>query len=572
MKINKFKLSPAGKLTVILSLILTPITNSYSAEIEAAGNTYMRGNEHIPSVYNNPDGVSVINIAPPSEHGLSHNQYMEFHVNEHGVVFNNSLERVVKNGLTYDANLNLRGSPARVILNEVVGPNASVLAGHQDIVGIPADYILANANGISCQGCSFAPEFKNVTLAVGKVVTVRGDLRSIDTIGNANLLNVSNDRDDNNMADALTLIAPVISTNGHIKVKGDADFVVGQNMYHFMKDKTPEVEAGNSKIKTIDGYYLGSISANRINLVDTREDNNINLFGDVTAEETKVVTSGTLRLRAAEDGRQDITIKNGMNISANKIDTTREFTADEVKLFDIKENKVNKTIINAGRIDFVAVEDVKLAGTTILSNDDLSITAKSLHVDSHLIKHSQDTGVVVTHVNILDAPTKKVEIKNNDHVSQASAIMSRKNVKLHGQDGLELKNANIQAYGNIKLSSEGDIHLNGSTETNTTINNITYINYDEDLKRGHNNVETVTERFAPLDMKARGNIDIQSKNTHIHGAKIASEGELSIDAKGDVYIGLASMLTSEFKDIDYNMWGGSWFGKRQDRRVCLYRQ
>ncbi|EIR49386.1 hypothetical protein YPPY14_2366, partial [Yersinia pestis PY-14] len=43
MKINKFKLSPAGKLTVILSLILTPITNSYSAEIEAAGNTYMRG-------------------------------------------------------------------------------------------------------------------------------------------------------------------------------------------------------------------------------------------------------------------------------------------------------------------------------------------------------------------------------------------------------------------------------------------------------------------------------------------------------------------------------------------------
>lgn len=125
--------------------------------------------------------------------------------------------------------------------------------------------------GLAVRDVVLRQSFKNVTLAVGKVVTVRGDLRSIDTIGNANLLNVSNDRDDNNMADALTLIAPVISTNGHIKVKGDADFVVGQNMYHFMKDKTPEVEAGNSKIKTIDGYYLGSISANRINLVDTRK-------------------------------------------------------------------------------------------------------------------------------------------------------------------------------------------------------------------------------------------------------------------------------------------------------------
>ncbi|CFU95625.1 adhesin/hemagglutinin [Yersinia pseudotuberculosis] len=556
MKKNKFKLSPAGKLTVILSLILTPVTFSYAAEIEAAGRTYMRGSESIPDVHSNPEGISVIDITSPSEYGLSHNQYTEFNVNEHGVVFNNSLENVVKDGVTYHANLNLRGSSARIILNEVVGPNISTLNGHQDIIGMPADYILANANGISCQGCSFAPEFKNVTLAVGKVVTVLGDLRSIDTIGNANLLNVSNDRDDNNMADALTLISPVISTNGHIKVKGDAEFISGQNTYHIEKDKTPHAVAGDSEIKTIDGYYLGSISANRINLLDTRKDNNINLFADVVAEEVEVATSGTLRLRSAGDSRQNITIKNGMKISANKIDITRKFTADEVKLFDIKENKVNKTIINADRIDFVAVEDAKLAGTTILSNNDLSITAKNLHVDSHLIKHSSTTGVVVTDVNIFDAPTKKVEIKNNDHVSQASAIISRKNVKLHGQDGLELKNTNVQAYGDIKLSSEGDIHLNGSTETDTRINNITYINHDSDLKNGHENVKIVTERFAPLNVKAGRNIDIQSKNLHIHGAKIASEGELSIDAKDDIYIGVASIIMSEIKDIKYSKVGG----------------
>lgn len=125
----------------------------------------------------------------------------------------------------------------------------------------------------------------------------------------------------------------------------------------------------------------------------------------------------------------------------------------------------------------------------------ISITAKSLHVDSHLIKHSKTTGMLVTDVNIFDAPTKKIEIKINDHVSQTSAIISRKNVKLHGQDGLELKNANVQAYGDIKLSSEGDIHLNGSTETNTTINNITYINHNDDMKRGHDNVKSSLKGF-----------------------------------------------------------------------------
>lgn len=309
----------------------------------------------------------------------------------------------------------------------------------------------------------------------------------------------------------MTLIAPVINTSGHIKVKGDAEFIAGQNTYHIEKDKTSHVVAGDSEIKTIDGYYLGSISANRINLLDTREDNNINLFGDVVAEEAEVVTNGTLRLRGKGDGTQRITIKNGMKISSNNIDITQNMTADEIKFFNVKENKINNTIINAGRIDFVAVGDVKLSGASFLSDDDLSITAKSLHVDSHLVKHSSTTGVVVTEVNPLDAPTKKVESEYNDHVSQASSIISRGNVKLYGQDDLVLKNANVQAYGNIDLFSEGDINLNGSTETNTTINNITYINHDEDLKRGHNNIKTVTERFAPLNVKARGILIYKAK-------------------------------------------------------------
>ncbi|CFV33442.1 hemagglutinin repeat-containing protein [Yersinia pseudotuberculosis] len=578
MKKNKFKLSPAGKLTVILSLIITPVTFSYASGIVATTPNDIPGylvsfsdrENMTPEVQQVPGAATEIKITAPSEQGISHNHYTEFNVNEYGVIFNNATENGTKGGVTYNANQKLNGSPARVILNEVAGINASVLAGHQDIVGMPADYILANANGISCQGCSFSPEFKNVTLAVGKVNVDNGDLRSINTLGNTNSLNISTGQNDIVIADALALISPVINTSGHIKVKGDADFIAGQNTYHIEKDKIPHVEAGDSEIKTIDGYYLGSISANRINLVDTREDNNINLFSDVTAEETEVVTYGTLRLRSVGDSRQNITIKNGMNISANNIDITQELSGDEIKLFNKKENEINKTVINAGRIDFVAVEDAKLAGATILSNNDLSITANNLHVDSHLVKHSSTTGVVVTEVNPLDAPTKKVESEYNDHVSQASSIISRGNVKLYGQDDLVLKNANVQAYGNIDLFSEGDIHLNGSTETNTTINNITYINHDEDLKRGHNNIKTVTERFAPLNVKARGDINIQSKNTHIHGAKIASEGELSIDAKGDVYIGVASMLTSEFKDINYDQWGGAHGSEKDNIEEYVY--
>lgn len=200
MKKNKFKLSPAGKLTVILSLIITPVTFSYASGIVATTPNDIPGylvsfsdmENMTPEVQQIPGAATEIKIMAPSEQGISHNHYIEFNVDEYGVIFNNATESGTKGGVTYNANQKLNGSPARVILNEVAGGvNASVLAGHQDIVGMPADYILANANGISCQGCSFSPEFKNVTLAVGKVNVDRGDLRSINTLGNANLLNVS---------------------------------------------------------------------------------------------------------------------------------------------------------------------------------------------------------------------------------------------------------------------------------------------------------------------------------------------------------------------------------------------
>ncbi|CFU95629.1 adhesin/hemagglutinin [Yersinia pseudotuberculosis] len=298
MKKNKFKLSPAGKLTVILSLILTPVTFSYAAEIEAAGRTYMRGSESIPDVHSNPEGISVINITSPSEYGLSHNQYMEFNVNEHEVVFNNSLENVVKDGVTYHANLNLRGSPARIILNEVVGSNISTLNGHQDIIGMPADYILANANGISCQGCSFAPEFKNVTLAVGEVNNYGGNV-NISTVSNANILSISGGKENYYISDdALTLIAPVINSNDELSARSELSLIVGQNKVYLNKDAVPRVEKNNGGVKTIDGYYWGGMASNRIKIVDTRRENNLNLFASVfTASELDVRTEGTVRIK-----------------------------------------------------------------------------------------------------------------------------------------------------------------------------------------------------------------------------------------------------------------------------------
>jgi len=53
-----------------------------------------------------------------------------------------------------DANKNLKNESAKVILFEVTGASRSELQGATTIAGDKANFILANPNGITCNGCS----------------------------------------------------------------------------------------------------------------------------------------------------------------------------------------------------------------------------------------------------------------------------------------------------------------------------------------------------------------------------------------------------------------------------------
>ncbi|WP_375644113.1 filamentous hemagglutinin N-terminal domain-containing protein, partial [Bartonella sp. AP83NXGY] len=97
-------------------------------------------------------------IARPNGQGLSHNKYDSFNVDAHGVILNNSTEEVSRSqlgGLVL-GNGNLRGTgAAKVILNEVISANRSRLEGMSEVHGHAADVIIANPNGITCNGCGF---------------------------------------------------------------------------------------------------------------------------------------------------------------------------------------------------------------------------------------------------------------------------------------------------------------------------------------------------------------------------------------------------------------------------------
>ncbi|HEF4747797.1 TPA: filamentous hemagglutinin N-terminal domain-containing protein [Burkholderia multivorans] len=124
---------------------------------------------HRPTLANGANGTPIVNIAAPDGAGLSHNRFTEYNVNAAGLVLNNSAHAVdTQLAGRIDGNALLGGKPASVILNQVTGGNASMLAGATEVAGQAARVIVANPNGIGVNGGSFI-NANHVSLVAGAV-------------------------------------------------------------------------------------------------------------------------------------------------------------------------------------------------------------------------------------------------------------------------------------------------------------------------------------------------------------------------------------------------------------------
>jgi len=109
-----------------------------------------------PGITNGPNGTPIVGINAPDAAGISANRFTEYNVGPAGLVLNNSVNGTNTQLAGYiDGNARLGGRSAQVILNQVTGGNASVLAGATEVAGQQARVIVANPNGIGVNGASF---------------------------------------------------------------------------------------------------------------------------------------------------------------------------------------------------------------------------------------------------------------------------------------------------------------------------------------------------------------------------------------------------------------------------------
>ncbi|HGM7839819.1 TPA: DUF637 domain-containing protein [Serratia marcescens] len=267
-----------------------------------------------------PGDVPVVNIATPNGAGISHNTYKDFNVGPQGAVLNNAthggktqlgVEIYSAQGNTY-----LKGKPAELIINEVIGGSRSELQGKLEVFGNKANVMIANPNGITCDGCGFinAP---GVTLTTGKPqFDKQGALEALEvkkggvTIGGKGL--------DGSGADYVDIISRATELNGKINAQ-NLSLTQGANRISFKDGSIKPIAGEGAKPQlAVDTKALGGMYANKIRLVANEDGVGVNLK-DLTSKQRDITLSvnGNLVLNGTTHSKGDL------NVSAKELHITR---------------------------------------------------------------------------------------------------------------------------------------------------------------------------------------------------------------------------------------------------------
>lgn len=291
---------------LIYTTALTPLHPAFAAGITAAnGNTQVQqGN------------VPVVNIATPNAAGISHNSYQDFNVAAPGAVLNNATAAGQSQlAGQMNANGNLKGKAAELIINEVTGGSRSELQGKLEVFGNKANVMIANPNGITCDGCGFinAP---GVTLTTGKPqFDKQGALDALEvkkggvTIGGKGL--------DGNGTDYVDILSRASELNGKINAK-NLSLTQGANRISF-KDGTVKPIAGEGARPqlAVDTKALGGMYANKIRLVATEDGVGVNLK-DLNSREQDITLSANGKIALSGKAHS----KTDLNVSARELHVT----------------------------------------------------------------------------------------------------------------------------------------------------------------------------------------------------------------------------------------------------------
>ncbi|WP_353236349.1 filamentous hemagglutinin N-terminal domain-containing protein, partial [Diaphorobacter ruginosibacter] len=289
-----------------------------------------------PGIINTPGSAPIVNITTPNASGLSLNRYERFDVPEEGVVLNNSLiGGTPLLGGAAGANPNLAGGQsANTIVNEVtVTGSAGRINGTVEVFGAPASVIIANPNGITCNGCGVV-NTPRLSFSTG-AITLQ------DVNGAASPFDLASGVGFNVSGGTISIEGNgVEGTVGQLDLIGGQLYIDGPLRAHYLNQGVSSINlsagaaslgagaaSGSAPVSgwAIDATALGAMTAGRITVVSTDAGMGVNLQGPVLAYQQDVDIHSAGRIvtgdvAASRDIRisADGTITTGGTVAANE--------------------------------------------------------------------------------------------------------------------------------------------------------------------------------------------------------------------------------------------------------------
>ncbi len=456
-----------------------------------------------PTVDTAQNGVALINLAGTDSHGVSHNKFTNYNVSPGGLILNNSTSAGVSRlgGAVY-ANPNYQnGNAASLVINEVTGNKRSNLFGYTEMFGKSADFILANPNGIVCNGAGFI-NMPRVTLSTGAPVFNAGIFRGLDIRGGGVLIEGTGL--DSQSADYFSIVTRMASLNGPLWGR-DVSIITGTGYYNY-NDKvfTQEEIPGGKPVFAIDASALGSIYAGRISLVCNEKGVGVrsqsNMLAD--ASDIKINADGNIELKDMQAAK------------------------------DIDVASISGEIIQAG--DAVAIENLDYSAGRTTNRGSITALKENLSITGRL---DNETGSIASGGNIR-IDTDGVLNNRNGEITLANSNTG--NIQITGINAIDGNGGEIKSSGGIILSMTGDITLSGNTgnlyaERAFTLNAANVVN-DKDLQMEGSILINATGSIsttAASKMISNNAVILDSSGSLTNSGEISGEG-IIINSSGIV--------------------------------------
>ena len=425
-----------------------------------------------PIVLQTANGLPQVNIQTPNDKGLSHNKYSQFDIAEKGAVLNNSRTHTQTQlaGMV-QGNPYLARGEANVILNEVNSSNPSVMKGYMEVAGKKANVIIANPNGLHCEGCGIINSDR-VTLTTGKPEIKNGQVDNFKV--EAGKVTVSGKGLDNSHVDYTEILAREAEVNAGIWSKKEITVITGKNtIARSDADKTLQVirteQASVGDIKpqvAIDVGELGGMYSGKIHLVGTEAGIGVRNAGHIGASaetlhidsQGRIVNTGTLNAAKStqltamqgienkgkiENRQGNITLNSALDIQQDGAIVARQGDIHKIATDQITQNGES---VAKGNITYQAARVKTSTNSLIAAGVEVKDTAQG---EVRSLEKNSDQGK-----NVTVSATAKATLQGKNLASGQIDIQSSE---------VDLDHSHTSAHSVSIVANQGNIQANHAT-------------------------------------------------------------------------------------------------------------